>query len=93
MVVQLPKWIQLGTNLTSTICGRHEVAKDALNKTTNEGYNEFHQMNLAAYLHANGGGSGYDGVLRWMAFLNVPSATGPWMLQFGGHHYAANISF
>ena len=87
--------IQLGTNLTSAqYAAAMKVAKDALSKTTNEGYNEFHQMNLAeAYLHANGGGSGYDSVLRWMAFLNVPSATGPWMLQFGGHHYAANISF
>ena len=87
--------IQLGTNLTSAqYAAAMKVAKDALSKTTNEGYDEFHQMNLAeAYLHANGGGSGYDSTLRWMAFLNVPSTTGPWMLQFGGHHYAANISF
>ena len=29
----------------------------------------------------------------YLAFLNAPSATGAWMMQFGGHHYAANISF
>lgn len=87
--------IQLGTNLTSAqYAAAMKIVKDALSKTTNEGYDEFHQMNLAeAYLHANGGGSGYDSTLRWMAFLNVPSATGAWMLQFGGHHYAANIAF
>lgn len=87
--------IQLGTNLTAAqYIAAMKIVKDALSKSTNEGYDEFHQMNLAeAYLHANGGSSGYDSTLRWMAFLNVPSSTGAWMLQFGGHHYAANIAF
>jgi hypothetical protein len=87
--------IQLGTNLTSP---QYEAAmlviKDALSANANDGYDEYYQMNLAeAYLHANGGGNGYDSTLRWMAFLNTPSTTGAWMLQFGGHHYAANICF
>ena len=87
--------LQLGTNLSSVqYAAAMQIAKDALGSTANNGYDEFHQMNLAeAYLHANGGGSGYDSTLRWMAFLNTPSATGAWMLQFGGHHYAANIAF
>lgn len=87
--------LQLGTNLTSTqYAAAMKIVKDALSKTTNEGYDEFHQMNLAeAYLHINGGSTSYDSTLRWMAFLNVPTTTGPWMLQFGGHHYAANITF
>lgn len=87
--------IQLGTNLTSVqYAAAMLVIKDALSANTNDGYEEFYQMNLAeAYLHANGGGSGYDSTLRWIAFLNPPTETGPWMLQFGGHHYAANISF
>jgi hypothetical protein len=71
-----------------------QVVKDALSASANNGYDEFHQMNLAeAYLHANGGGTQYDSTLRWMAFLNEPTNSGPWMLQFGGHHYAANIAF
>ncbi len=87
--------IQLGTNLTSI---QYEAAmlviKDALSANANDGYEEYYQMNLAeAYLHANGGGNGYDSTLRWMAFLNAPTTTGAWMLQFGGHHYAANICF
>jgi hypothetical protein len=84
--------LQMGTDLTSAqYQAAMKVIEDAL---STEGYTEFHDMNMAeAYLHANGGGSGYDSTLRWIAFLNVPTATGPWMLQFGGHHYAANIAF
>jgi hypothetical protein len=26
----------------------------------------------------------------WLAFLGTPSATSPWMIQFGGHHLAIN---
>ena len=87
--------LQMGTNLTSAqFAAAMHVVQDALSATANDGYDEFHQMNLAeAYLHANGGGSGYDSTLRWMCFLNTPTATGAWMLQFGGHHYAANIAF
>lgn len=87
--------LQLGTDLTSEqYAAAMQVIKDALSTTSNEGYDEFYQMNKAeAYLHANGGGSGYDSTLRWISFLNAPSATGPWMLQFGGHHFAANIAF
>ncbi|MGC4056592.1 MAG: DUF3500 domain-containing protein [Chitinophagaceae bacterium] len=70
------------------------VIQAALGTGTNDGYDEFHKNYIAeAYLHAAGGGSGYDTTLRWISFLNTPSETGAWMLQFGGHHYAANISF
>ena len=36
---------------------------------------------------------GYGSGNYYVAFLNAPTATGAWMMQFGGHHYAANISF
>ncbi|RZK87185.1 MAG: DUF3500 domain-containing protein, partial [Hymenobacter sp.] len=29
----------------------------------------------------------------YIAFLGTPSLTGTWMLQFGGHHLATNITF
>jgi hypothetical protein len=29
----------------------------------------------------------------YMAILGTPSASAPWMLQFGGHHLAVNVSF
>jgi hypothetical protein len=28
----------------------------------------------------------------WLAFLGTPSASAPWMLQFGGHHLAINLT-
>lgn len=56
---------------------------------------EFNQILLAdSYLGANGGGSNtYGAGYYHLAFLNTPSTTGMWMLQFGGNHYAANIAF
>ncbi|MBK6666122.1 MAG: DUF3500 domain-containing protein [Saprospiraceae bacterium] len=44
-------------------------------------------------VNAGGNSSQYNSGLRWLAFLNAPSTTDGWMLQFGGHHYAANIAF
>lgn len=86
--------VQFGTLNASQVAAAYQVIKDALGTGASDGANEFHQLSLAeAYLHANGGGSGYDSTLRWIAFLNVPSKTNAWMLQFGGHHYAANIAF
>jgi hypothetical protein len=29
----------------------------------------------------------------YIAFLGTPSATAPWLLQFGGHHLAVNMTF
>lgn len=86
--------IQFGTLTTAQHIAAMAVVKAALSATAHEGAEEFHEMNIAeAYLHANGGGNGYDSTLRWISFLNNPSATGAWLLQFGGHHYAANIAY
>lgn len=30
--------------------------------------------------------------LYYISFLGTPSTTAPWMLQFGGHHLALNIT-
>ncbi len=86
--------IQFGTLTSSQLQLALALIKEATGTGANDGYDEFNQNRLAeAYLHANGGGSGYDSTLRWIAFLNIPSASGAWMLQFGGHHFAANIAF
>lgn len=86
--------IQFG-NLTDTqLEAALSVIQLALGSGTNNGYDEFLSIRLAEdWLGDNGGGSGYSSDLRWIAFLNTPSETGAWMLQFGGHHYAANIAF
>ena len=47
--------------------------------------------------NAAGGGRGGGGVVfgedeYYLAFLGTPSTTTPWMLQFGGHHLAINLT-
>jgi hypothetical protein len=37
--------------------------------------------------------TGYGGGIYFIAFLGMPSATGTWILQLGGHHYAVNILY
>jgi Protein of unknown function (DUF3500) len=44
---------------------------------------------------ARGGGRGgpaFGEDEYYLAFLGTPSATAPWMLQFGGHHLAINLT-
>ena len=38
------------------------------------------------------GGDLFGSDLYFISFLGTPSATAPWMLQFGGHHLALNIT-
>ena len=39
-----------------------------------------------------GGGEMFGSDLYYISFLGLPSTTKPWMLQFGGHHLALNIT-
>ncbi len=78
------------TQLTAALA----VIQAAAGTTANEGYDEFNQIRAAdGYLNANGGGGNYGSGIYFIAFLNTPSTTGAWMLQYGGHHYAANIAY
>jgi hypothetical protein len=47
-------------------------------------------------LRNNGGGSGgrlnFGEAEYYLAFVGTPSTTTPWMLQFGGHHLAINLT-
>lgn len=57
-----------------------------------QGYNEFLSINAADdYLGERQGGYSSDYYI--IAFLGTPSTSGTWMLQFGGHHYAQNVTF
>lgn len=40
----------------------------------------------------SGSGDMFGGDLYFISFLGEPSTTTPWMLQFGGHHLALNIT-
>jgi hypothetical protein len=41
---------------------------------------------------SGGRGPGFGADNYYVAFLGRPSATAPWMLQFGGHHLALNVT-
>ncbi len=41
---------------------------------------------------AGGGGPRFAEDEYFLAFLGTPSVTAPWMLQFGGHHLAINLT-
>lgn len=69
------------------------VIEAAAGTTANEGYNEFNQIRAADDVLGATGASGYASNKYIIAFLGAPSATGTWMLQFGGHHYAQNVTF
>jgi hypothetical protein len=57
-----------------------------------EGYDEFNMIRAADdYLGQTA--SGYSSGNYVIAFLGSPTTTGKWMLQFGGHHYAQNITY
>lgn len=71
-----------------------DVIAAAAGNTPGEGYEEFIQVTLAdSVLGEDSEPGDYDDGLYRLAFLNDPSATGAWMLQFGGHHYAANLAY
>src|ERR1700712_2777665 len=73
------------------------VIAAAAGTATNEGYDEFMQivtadsiLNISATAN---NASAYSSGYYFICFLNAPTTTGKWMLQWGGHHYAANIAF
>jgi uncharacterized protein DUF3500 len=41
---------------------------------------------------AGGGGPAFGEDQYYLAFVGTPSTTAPWMLQFGGHHLAINLT-
>jgi len=41
---------------------------------------------------AGGGGPAFGENEYYLAFVGTPSVTAPWMLQFGGHHLAINLT-
>lgn len=93
--------IGLGTLTSDQLTAALDVIRSVTSTLANEGFDEFQQIRMAddVLAAAAGGGGGGPGGLSYgsgnyyLAFLNTPTATGAWMMQFGGHHYAANISF
>lgn len=68
------------------------VIQAASGTASGEGYEEFNTIRAADdYLGLSA--SGYSSGNYVIAFLGAPTTTGKWMLQFGGHHYAQNITY
>lgn len=85
--------IGLGTLTSDQLAAAIAVIQAATSTAGNEGADKFQQIRMADDVLKASAGGGYSSGNYYLSFLNAPSATGAWMLQFGGHHYAANISF
>ncbi len=84
------------SSLTATqLAAAKAVIAAASGTSTDEGYSEFSQVNAADDVLGtkSGNTSSYSSGNYIIAFLGAPSTTGTWMLQFGGHHYAQNITY
>lgn len=83
--------------LFSSLSGTQQAAalaviQAAAGTVGGEAYEEFQTIRAADdYLGTMQ--SGYSSGNYVIAFLGTPSTTGKWMLQYGGHHYASNITF
>ncbi|PZR40715.1 MAG: hypothetical protein DI538_03285 [Azospira oryzae] len=77
---------------TAQLAAAKAIIQAASGTLTEEGYDEFKSI-LAADDYLGTMSSGYSSGNYVIAFLGTPSTTGKWMLQFGGHHYAQNITY
>ncbi|XEC94005.1 DUF3500 domain-containing protein [Paenibacillus tarimensis] len=58
------------------------------------GYETLKSLIMAdEYLVTDTGNTMWDADFYYVAFLGEPSASEPWMLQIGGHHFAANLTY
>jgi hypothetical protein len=67
--------IEFGDLNATQLAAALAVIQAATGTIANDGYDEFVQIRLAeAVLKATAGGTAYDTTLRWICFLNAPSA-------------------
>ena len=78
---------------TAQLAAALAVIQSATGTTVDDGYDEFYKINETDSLLGTLAGSGYGKGQYVICFLGTPSTTGKWMLQFGGHHYAGNITY
>ena len=88
--------IDFGSLSASQLDAALDIIIATAGTATTEGYTEFMQILTADSLLStlpNQGGGGFGKENYFISFLNTPTTTGSWMLQYGGHHFAANIAF
>ena len=84
----------LFSSLSATqLAAAKAVIAAATSTTAQQGYDEFLEINNTDSLLNTAAGGSYGSGNYVICFLGTPSTTGKWMLQFGGHHYAGNITF
>jgi hypothetical protein len=91
--VTIRNGIEFSTLSATQLAAAKAVIAAASGTTANDGNDEFLQINAADDVLNSKAGSGYGSGKYIIAFLGTPSVTGTWMLQFGGHHYAQNITY
>ena len=93
--VSIRNGLEFSTLTAAQLTAAKAVIQAAAGTGANEGYAEFLQINAAddVLRTTYSAGNSYSSGEYIIAFLGTPSATGTWMLQFGGHHYAQNITF
>ncbi|MBX4898714.1 DUF3500 domain-containing protein [Rhizobium bangladeshense] len=92
------------SNLPVGMYPRHGIARGALSEDQRAALDrllgvvlsEAGMRNVAYQIAADDtlgdGGMEYGGDNYYVAFLGEPSSSRPWMLQFGGHHLALNVT-
>lgn len=91
--VTIRNGIEFSTLSATQLAAAKAVIAAVSGTTANDGNDEFLQINAADDVLNSKAGSGYGSGKYIIAFLGTPSVTGTWMLQFGGHHYAQNITY
>ena len=91
--VTIRNGLEFSTLSASQVAAIKAIISSAAGITANEGWDEFNQINLGDAYLGSIGGSAYGSGKYSIAILGDPALEGTWMLQFGGHNYAQNITY
>ncbi len=91
--ITLRNGVEFSTLTPAQVSAVKSIISSAAGLTVNEGWDEFNQINLGDAYLGSIGGSAYGTGKYTVAILGDPALEGTWMLQFGGHGYAQNITY
>lgn len=78
---------------TAQLTAAKALLAEVMGSTENQGFNQFIQTTLSDDNLSSAAGGPYGSGNYVIGFLGTPSTTGKWMLQVGGHHFAANVTY
>ncbi len=91
--VTIRNGVEFSTLTPSQVAAVKSIISSAAGITEDEGWDEFNQINLGDAYLGSIGGTNYGTGKYTVAILGDPALEGTWMLQFGGHGYAQNITY